>query len=174
MHLYSHRSWMRMTKCKEERWTPLLQPPRAILARPHLLNDSPPTSFPASSPFTLTSNSPPLQPHASPWPWCNDRPLNYHHRLIAADCNCCELFRLCWNCSQNGREREAERERYCRSNKLHTSPTWSISLFQKQQLWSLTVPINEAEQGNNIRLPCAVVQTHQHNTESLLSLLYVK
>lgn len=110
--------------------------------RAHLLNDSPPTT--SSFPFTLTSNSPPLCLYASPWPWCNDRPLNYPHRLIAADCNCCELFRLCWNCSLNGRE--TERERYCGSNKLHALPTWSISLFWKQQLWSLTVSINEAEQ----------------------------
>lgn len=44
MHLYSHRSWMlaEMTKCEEERWMPLLQPLRAIVARAHLLNDSPP------------------------------------------------------------------------------------------------------------------------------------
>lgn len=80
-----------MTKCAEERWTPPLQPPRAILAGAHLLNGSPPTS----SSFTLTSNSPPLCLHASPWPWRNDRPFNYLHRLIAADCNCRELFRLC-------------------------------------------------------------------------------
>lgn len=144
-------SWMLggMTKCVQERLTPPLQPLQAIRARAHLLNDSPPTS---SSSFTLTSSS---TPPPSPWPWRNDRPFNYLPRLIAADCDCCELFRLCWNCSLNGKE--AERARYCGSNKLHGTHVKHWPLSENKSCGSLTVPINEAEQGNGIELACTVV-----------------
>lgn len=157
-----------MTKCVEERWTPPLQPGRAILARAHLLNGSPPTS----SSFTLTSNSPPLCLHASPWPWRNDRPFNYLHRLIAADCNCRELFRLCWNCSLNGRE--AERARYTRSNKL---PTWSIGLFQKQQLWKPNCADQWSRAGKQHQAVACTVVTElpaQHQISTVPLLWYVK
>lgn len=82
-------------------------------------------------------------------------------QLIAADCNCRELFRLCWNCPLNWKE--AERERYCGSNKLHVTHVKHRPCIENNSCGSLTVPINEAEQGN-------LVLCYQLNTESLLSL----
>lgn len=74
-------------------------------------------------PSSPSPSPPPLCLHVSPWPW-TDRPLNYLHPLIAADCNCRELFRLCWNYSLKGMETDRERERkkkYCWSHKLHVT-----------------------------------------------------
>ncbi len=89
--------------------------------------------FIPSSPFTLTSNSPPLCLCTSPWPWRNDRPLNYLHRLIAADCNCRELFRLRLKIAHWKGGRQKRNDIVTQIN--YTLPKWSISLFQKQQLW---------------------------------------
>lgn len=104
-----------MTKCEEERWTPSLQSLKAILARTQLLNDSRPPLHPPPSPppFWLSPSPPTLRPSAfTPHLGlgCNDRPFNYLPQLIAADCSCRELFRLCWNYSLNGDRRLKERD----------------------------------------------------------------
>ena len=109
-----------MTKCEGERWTPLLQPLRAILARAHLLNDSPPPPPPPPPPLLSSPSPPTLHPSAfalhlglgamtGPSIISTDWSL-----LIAIAVNYLDFAEIAHR--RGGRPK---REGYCRPNKLH-------------------------------------------------------
>lgn len=101
------------------------------------------------SSYSYSPSPPPRCLRISPWPWRNDRPLNYLHRLIAADCNCRELFRLGWNCSLKGMEKRGKKTSVDHIN--YTLPMWSCSPILKTaameaQLYSLMMQSREWHQ----------------------------
>lgn len=107
--------------------------------------------LPSSYSYSPSPSPPPRCLRISPWPWRNDRPLNYLHRLIAADCNCRELFRLGWNCSLKGMEKWGKKTSVDHIN--YTLPMWSCSPILKTaameaQLYSLMMQSREWHQAN--------------------------
>lgn len=103
--------------------------------------------LPSSYSHPPSPSPPPRCLRISPWPWRNDRPLNYLHRLIAADCNCRELFRLGWNCSLKGMEKCVGGETSV-DHINYTLPMWSCSPILKwaameAQLYSSTMQSRE-------------------------------
>lgn len=113
---YSNRSWMPagMTEnAMGERWTSPPQLPESNTGQNSSVEWLPSPTPPSPSPLHPSAFALHLGLGAM------TGPSIISTNWSAADYNCCELFRLCWICSLNGKE--PKRQRCGRSNKLHVT-----------------------------------------------------